>query len=57
MIVHKVMVIQCFQNHTKVENQSEPEYINPSGKFKSTIVRDQNSTIRGIVAVQDAGIH
>ncbi|MGG0821694.1 ABC transporter permease [Paenibacillus turicensis] len=37
---------------TKAENQSEPEYINPSGKFKSTIVRDQNSMIRGIIFEQ-----
>ncbi|MBP1903402.1 hypothetical protein J2Z32_000014 [Paenibacillus turicensis] len=34
------------------ENQSLPEYINPSGKFKSTIIRDQNSMIRGIVFIQ-----
>lgn len=34
---------------SKAENQSEPQYINPSGKFKSTIIRDQNSMIRGII--------
>lgn len=34
------------------EDQSQPQYINPSGKFKSTIVRDQNSMIRGIIFEQ-----
>ena len=39
-------------NLKDAEDQSESDYINPSGKFKSTIVRDQNSMIRGIVFVQ-----
>lgn len=34
------------------ENQSVPEYINPSGKFNSSIVRDKNNMIRGIVFKQ-----
>lgn len=34
------------------EDQSQPQYINPSGKFKAIIKRDQNSMIRGIVFVQ-----
>lgn len=37
---------------SKAEDQSENQYINPSGKFKSTIVRDQNSMIRGIIFQQ-----
>lgn len=37
---------------SKAENQSEPQYINPSGKFNSTIIRDQNSMIRGIIFEQ-----
>jgi hypothetical protein len=39
-------------NLNNAENQSQPEYINPSGKFNSIIVRDKNSMIRGIVFVQ-----
>lgn len=34
------------------ENQSRDEYINPSGKFNSIIVRDKNNMIRGIVFKQ-----
>jgi hypothetical protein len=34
------------------EDQSQSDYINPSGKFKAIIKRDQNSMIRGIVFVQ-----
>lgn len=37
---------------TKAEDQSEPDYINPSGKFKSKIVRDKNNMIRGIIFEQ-----
>ncbi len=37
---------------TKAEDQSEPNYINPSGKFKSKIVRDKNNMIRGIIFEQ-----
>ncbi|MEF2964209.1 ABC transporter permease [Paenibacillus sp. M1] len=39
-------------NLNDAENQSEPEYINPSGQFKSTIVRDKNNMIRGIIFIQ-----
>lgn len=35
------------------ETQSENEYINPSGKFKSSIVRDKNNMIRGIIFKQE----
>ncbi|WP_055105807.1 hypothetical protein [Paenibacillus ihumii] len=35
------------------ENQRYPEYINPSGKFKATIVRDKNNMIRGIEFEQE----
>ncbi|MDQ0087505.1 hypothetical protein J2T12_000899 [Paenibacillus anaericanus] len=35
------------------ENQSLDSYINPSGKFKSTIVRDKNNMIRGIIFKQE----
>lgn len=41
-----------FLDLSKAENQSEREYINPSGKFKSMIVRDKNSMIRGIIFKQ-----
>ncbi|MNC78714.1 hypothetical protein D3C75_1309970 [compost metagenome] len=37
---------------TDAEDQSESEYINPSGKFNSRIIRDQNSMIRGIIFTQ-----
>ncbi|MEF2964210.1 ABC transporter permease [Paenibacillus sp. M1] len=36
----------------KALNESFDEYINPSGKFKSYIVRDKNKMIRGIVFTQ-----
>ncbi|MEK4363993.1 ABC transporter permease [Paenibacillus sp. FSL M8-0212] len=35
------------------EKQSANEYINPSGKFRSSIVRDKNNMIRGIVFEQE----
>ncbi|MFJ2047218.1 ABC transporter permease [Paenibacillus taichungensis] len=38
---------------TDAETQSENEYINPSGKFKSSIVRDKNNMIRGIIFKQE----
>ncbi|ANS75348.1 ABC transporter permease [Paenibacillus yonginensis] len=34
-------------------NQAADGYINPTGKFKSYIVRDQNNMIRGIVFQQE----
>jgi len=34
------------------EDQKRPDYINPSGQFKSSIVRDQNNMIRGVVFTQ-----
>lgn len=34
------------------EDQKKPEYINPSGQFKSSIVRDKNNMIRGVVFTQ-----
>ncbi|WP_435924003.1 ABC transporter permease [Paenibacillus sp. DYY-L-2] len=34
---------------TKALAQEADEYINPSGQFKSTIVRDKNNMIRGII--------
>ncbi|WP_405170664.1 ABC transporter permease [Paenibacillus sp. FSL H8-0280] len=33
---------------SNAEKQSQPEYINPSGKFISSILRDDNNMIRGI---------
>ncbi|KAA8756730.1 ABC transporter permease [Paenibacillus sp. UASWS1643] len=36
----------------RAEDQYYPDYINPSGKFKSTIVRDKNNMIRGIIFIQ-----
>lgn len=36
----------------KAEDQTKDEYINPSGKFKSKILRDKNNMIRGIVFEQ-----
>ncbi|WP_413407256.1 ABC transporter permease [Paenibacillus amylolyticus] len=38
---------------TNAEKQSEDAYINPSGKFKSSIVRDKNNMIRGIIFEQE----
>nr|WP_145406512.1 ABC transporter permease [Paenibacillus xylanexedens] len=38
---------------TGAETQSRDEYINPSGKFKSSIVRDKNNMIRGIIFIQE----
>ncbi|MCK6078277.1 ABC transporter permease [Paenibacillus silvae] len=38
---------------TNAENQFLPNYINPSGKFKSSIVRDKNNMIRGIIFIQE----
>lgn len=35
------------------ENQASMAYINPSGKFKSSIVRDKNNMIRGIIFTQE----
>ncbi|PYE43209.1 ABC transporter permease [Paenibacillus barcinonensis] len=35
------------------EKQSSEEYINPSGKFRSSIVRDKNNMIRGIIFEQE----
>jgi small nuclear ribonucleoprotein (snRNP)-like protein len=40
---------------TEAENQSSNQYINPSGKFKSSIVRDNNNMIRGIIFIQQNG--
>nr|WP_154985819.1 ABC transporter permease [Paenibacillus xylanexedens] len=37
----------------KAEEQSAAEYINPSGKFRSSIVRDKNNMIRGIIFRQE----
>jgi hypothetical protein len=34
------------------EDQSSDLYINPSGKFQSSIVRDENNMIRGIIFKQ-----
>lgn len=34
------------------EDQSSALYINPSGKFQSSIVRDANNMIRGIIFKQ-----
>lgn len=31
------------------QNQSDPNYINPSGKFSSKVVYDSNGVVRGIV--------
>ncbi|BFH60133.1 ABC transporter permease [Paenibacillus azoreducens] len=36
----------------EAQNEASPEYINPSGQFKSYIVRDSNNMIRGIVFEQ-----
>lgn len=36
------------------EDQSKTQYINPSGKFNSTIIRDKNSMIRGIIFKQQS---
>lgn len=35
------------------ENQMLDQYINPSGKFRATIVRDSNNMIRGIEFIQE----
>ncbi|GAB1159673.1 hypothetical protein YWY31_56980 [Paenibacillus illinoisensis] len=37
---------------SSAENQSSDLYINPSGKFQSSIVRDENNMIRGIIFKQ-----
>lgn len=39
---------------SNAENQSKIEYINPSGKFTSSIVRDKNNMIRGIIFEQQS---
>lgn len=41
-----------FTDISQAENQKNVEYINPSGQFTSTIVRDKNNMIRGIVFIQ-----
>ncbi|WP_054955812.1 hypothetical protein [Paenibacillus dakarensis] len=33
-------------------NEKSPEYVNPSGKFKASIVKDESNVIRGIIFVQ-----
>lgn len=38
---------------SSAEDQSSDLYINPSGKFKSSIVRDKNNMIRGIIFEQE----
>jgi hypothetical protein len=38
---------------SNAEKQSADEYINPSGKFRSSIVRDKNNMIRGIIFRQE----
>ncbi|WP_426333434.1 ABC transporter permease [Paenibacillus silvae] len=38
---------------SSAEDQSSNLYINPSGKFKSSIVRDKNNMIRGIIFEQE----
>jgi len=38
---------------TNVNTSSSNEYINPSGSFKATILRDTNSVIRAIQFVQE----
>ncbi|TVX85617.1 ABC transporter permease [Paenibacillus agilis] len=35
------------------EDQLKNDYINPSGRFKSQLVRDSNNAIRGIIFVQN----
>ncbi|MEK4983584.1 ABC transporter permease [Bacillus sp. FSL K6-6540] len=37
---------------SEAENQSSRDYINPSGKFKSSLVRDANNVVRGIIFEQ-----
>ncbi|PLR70525.1 hypothetical protein [Bacillus sp. UMB0728] len=39
-------------NPTNVSNATSSEYINPSGMFKATIIRDSNQVIRAIEFVQ-----
>lgn len=41
-------------NVTPAQTQASEHYINPSGKFKSTVVYDQNGVVRGLVFVQDS---
>lgn len=33
-------------------NEKSPEYVNPSGKFNATIVKDDSNVIRGIIFIQ-----
>jgi hypothetical protein len=40
-------------NPTNVSNATSTEYINPSGMFKASIVRDSNQVIRAIQFVQN----
>lgn len=41
-----------FTDISRAESQKHDEYINPSGQFTSTIIRDKNNMIRGIVFIQ-----
>lgn len=33
-------------------NEKSPEYVNPSGKFNASIVKDNSNVIRGIIFIQ-----
>ncbi|MBO2943025.1 ABC transporter permease [Paenibacillus sp. F411] len=37
---------------TETWNERSAEYVNPSGKFKATIVKDHSNVIRGIIFAQ-----
>ncbi|MEW4425998.1 ABC transporter permease [Paenibacillus pabuli] len=39
-------------NLLPAQDEANNNYINPSGKFKSSVVRDANNMVRGIVFVQ-----
>ncbi|KGP79590.1 MULTISPECIES: hypothetical protein [unclassified Paenibacillus] len=49
----QILSIEKTIDLTAAEKQSENAYINPSGKFKSSIVRDKNNMIRGIIFKQE----
>lgn len=38
---------------TSINTPSSTDYVNPSGQFKATIVRDSNNVIRGLKFVQN----
>ncbi|OZB95092.1 ABC transporter permease [Paenibacillus sp. XY044] len=43
---------QRIGNLTETANESSNEYVNPSGKFKASIVKDSSNVVRGLVFEQ-----